>query len=66
MRLEMGTFPVREVAFGPRTRWRDGLLEVNRAEVLDAVRADLRIGSADLELARPGESARLWPVRDVL
>ena len=66
MRLELGTFPVREVAFGRTTRWQAGRLEINRAEVLEAVRADLRIASADLELARPGESARLWPVRDVI
>jgi glycine reductase len=66
MRLELGTFRVREVAFGRRTRWADGRLEIDRAEVLEAVRVDLRIASASLELARPGESVRIWPVRDVI
>jgi glycine reductase complex component B subunit alpha and beta len=66
MRLELGTFPVREVAFGGATRYRDGVLEIDRADVLRAVREDPRIAAAELELARPGESVRIWPVRDVI
>jgi glycine reductase len=66
MRLELGTFEVRDVRFGPATRWRDGALEVDRAAVLAAVREDARIRSAALEIARPGESVRIWPVRDVI
>jgi hypothetical protein len=66
MRLELGTFPVRDIAFGNRTRWADGVLEVNRDHVLNAVRRDHRVTSADLILARPGESVRITSVRDVL
>ena len=66
MRLEIGTFPVHDVMFGAQTQWRDGLLEVARDEILDAVRSDPRIAKADLELAKPGESVRIWPVRDVV
>ena len=66
MRLEMGTFPVEEVTFGQATRWHDGRLEIDRAAVLREVQADHRITSAELELARPGESVRIWPVRDVV
>jgi sarcosine reductase len=66
MQLEMGTFPVRQVSFGPHTRYQNGQLEINKAAVLEAVRRDPRIASADLEIARPGESVRIWPVRDVI
>lgn len=66
MRLELGTFPVNEVRFASRTRWSDGLLEVDRDAVLAAVREDPRIDKAELELAKPGESVRIWPVRDVI
>ena len=66
MRLEIGTFPVHNVVFGAQTQWRDGLLELARDEILDAVRSDPRIAKADLELAKPGESVRIWPVRDVV
>lgn len=66
MRLEMGTFPVRDVIFGPQTRWRDGVLEIDRESMLDLIRRDPRIATAGLELAKPGESVRIWPVRDVI
>lgn len=66
MRLEMGTFPVTRVSFGPQTRYRDGHLEINKTAVLEAVHRDARIASAELELAYPGESVRIWPVRDVI
>ena len=66
MRLNLGTFPVSQVAFGSRTRWSDGLLEVCREELLEAITGDIRVQKADVELARPGESVRIWPVRDVI
>lgn len=66
MRLEMGSFPVRDARFAARTRWHDGVLEIDRDAVLAAVREDPLVSSARLEIARPGESARIWPVRDVV
>src|SRR5688572_3164698 len=66
MRLELGTFPVHDARFGPRTRWSDGVLEIDREAALAAVREDVLVASARLELARPGESVRIWPVRDVV
>jgi sarcosine reductase len=66
MRLELGTFPVTEIAFGARTRYDGGRLLVDREAALAAVRDDPRIVTAELEIARPGESARIWPVRDVI
>jgi len=64
--LEIGTFPVRHISFGSQMRYDNGHLEVNKAAVLEAVCQDPRIASADLELAFPGESVRIWPVRDVI
>src|SRR5262245_44379292 len=66
MRLEMGTFPVHDVAFGNETRYDAGRLVVDRDAVRAAVREDPRIARAELEIARPGESVRIWPVRDVI
>ncbi len=66
MRLEMGTFPVREVRFGGQTRWLDGILEIDREAIVDLILRDPRIATADVELANPGESVRIWPVRDVI
>jgi len=66
VRLELGTFPVREARFGPRTRWTDGLLEIDREAVLDLVRSDATVVGVDVELARPGESVRIVNVVDVV
>ena len=66
MRLEMGTFPVSDFVFGRTTRYDAGRLTVDREAVLEAVRQDPRIASAGLEIAKPGESVRIWPVRDVI
>ncbi len=66
MRLELGTFPVRDVVFAARTRWDDGVLEINRDELMAEVRKDTRIAKATLEIAKPGESTRIWPVRDAI
>jgi glycine reductase complex component B subunit alpha and beta len=66
MRLELGTFPVREVTFASQTRWHDGILEIDRDSMIDVILRDPRIASAEVELAKPGESVRIWPVRDVI
>ncbi|RMF93951.1 MAG: beta-aspartyl-peptidase, partial [Nitrospinota bacterium] len=66
MRLEMGTFPVQDLRFSTQTRWHEGTLEVDREELITLIRRDPRIVKAEIELARPGESVRIWPVRDVI
>lgn len=66
MNLEVGTFPVHEVRFGNRTIYRDGLLEVNREEILEDVRKDGRIGRAELEIVHPGDAVRITRYRDVI
>ena len=66
MRLELGSFPVRSIAFGDATRWADGHLTVDKAAALAEVRRDPRIATVDLEIAAPGDSVRIWPVRDVI
>ena len=66
LRLELGTFPVEDVAFGPATRWSDGRLEVDRDEIVTAIRRDPRVLSAEIELLRPRESVRVVNVRDLI
>ena len=66
MRLELATFPVKDVRFASTTRLRDAVLEIDKDELEDAVRKDPRVKSVSIDLARPGESVRIWPVRDVI
>ena len=66
MRLELGTFPVTDARFGSPTRYADGLLEIDRAAILGAVREDPLVAEVSLDIVRPGDSVRIWPVRDVV
>ena len=59
MRLEIGTFPVKEARFGSQTHWHDGLLEVDRQELLDIALQDGHILSASIDIVSPGESVRI-------
>ena len=54
------------IAFGDATRWADGHLTVDKAAALAEVRRDPRIATVTLEIAAPGDSVRIWPVRDVI
>lgn len=66
MRLEMASFPVKNVQLGERTRYVQGILEINKDEIAALVLEDKKIASADLDLAFPGEATRIAFVRDVV
>lgn len=66
MRLEIGNFYVREVCFGEKTSFADGLLTVNQQEALDFVRQDSHITQAELAIVHPGQMVRLCPVKEAV
>jgi glycine reductase len=66
MKLTLGDFPVREARFGAATAYQDGVLTLDREELLAAVREDGRVLDARLDLAGPGESTRVVRVQDVI
>lgn len=66
MHLELRTFPVHEVRFSHQTRWQDGVLDLDRNGLLQVVMSDARIVSADIEVAKPGDSTRITTVNDVI
>ena len=53
MKLEMATFPVNDVQLGNLTRYKSGILEINKGEVIKLILEDKRIASADLDLVFP-------------
>ena len=66
MLYELGSFPVDDVIFGPQTRWHDGLLELDRDELLSLVLQEHQITAARVELAKPGEPVRIINTDDVV
>lgn len=66
MRLEIGNIFIKDVQFGPETKVQNGVLYVNKEELLLEVSGDERIQSIDFDIARPGEEVRIIPVKDVI
>ncbi len=65
MSLDLELVYVSDVRFGSETKMDDHVLYVNREELI-SVAADRFFSSVDVELARPGESIRIIPVKDVI
>ncbi|GAA0179830.1 sarcosine reductase complex component B subunit alpha [Clostridium sediminicola] len=66
MKLELGKIKISDVQFGSETKVENGTLYVNKDEISKLVLEDKRLIKAEVELARPGESVRIAPVKDVV
>lgn len=67
MVLELGRIPVENIEWGPTTSVDGTTLQINRQELQAAIQgSDPRIASVAVELARPGESVRIIPIKDVV
>ena len=66
MRLELGKIFIKDIQFADSSKIEDGVLYVNKEELLDAVSGDEHIKSIEFDIARPGESVRITPVKDVV
>ncbi|KRQ88023.1 Glycine reductase complex component B subunits alpha and beta [Caloramator mitchellensis] len=66
MRLELGKIFINDVQFGPETKVENGILYINKEELLKEVGGDERLKSIDVDLVHPGEEVRIIPVKDVI
>ncbi|QOR34318.1 glycine/sarcosine/betaine reductase component B subunit [Clostridium sp. 'deep sea'] len=66
MRLELGNIRIEDVQFGSNTEVKNHTLYVNKEELIALLSEDERLASVSIELARPGESVRIMPVKDVI
>jgi len=66
LRLEIGKIYVKDIQFGPATKVENGVLFVNKEELLKEVAGDERLKSIDFDIARPGDETRIIPVKDVI
>jgi len=66
MRLEVGSILIKDVQFGDKTEVKNNVLYVNQDEIAKIAGDDDRIKSVEVFLARPGESVRILPVKDVV
>jgi glycine reductase len=67
MVLELGRIPIEQVEWSPKTVIEGKVLHINRKELIQKTRGDdPRITSIEADIARPGESTRIIPVKDVI
>ena len=66
MRLEVGNIFIKDIHFGDSTKVENGVLYVNKQELISELSSDEHIKSIDMEIVRPGESVRIAPVKDVI
>ena len=66
MRLELGNIFIKDVKFGESTKLENGVLYVNKQELLNEIGGDERLKSIDVDIVHPGDSVRIIPVKDVI
>ena len=66
MKLELGYVAIKDIQFGERSEVKDGTLFVNADELVSLLMEDENLKSVALDIAKPGESTRIMPVKDVI
>ncbi|MDY5479408.1 MAG: glycine/sarcosine/betaine reductase component B subunit [Peptostreptococcus porci] len=66
MLLEIGNFYVKDVKFGEKTSFKDGVLFINKDEAIDFIAKDEHITDIDIEIAKPGEDIRIVPIKEAV
>ena len=66
MRLEMGHINIKDIQFSDVSKLEDGILYVSREAVTAVALEDEKLKSVSLDIAKPGESVRITPVKDVI
>ena len=66
MKLELGKIFIKDIRFDDKTHVKDGVLYVNKEEVEKLVLEDDKLTGCHVDIARPGESVRITPVKDVI
>lgn len=66
MKLDVGYILIEDIQFSDNARVENGVLYVNQKDIEKLVLEDEHIKSVSLDIARPGESVRITPVKDVI
>ena len=66
LKLELGYIFIKDIQFSDVSKVENGTLYVNKEEVKALILEDEHFKTADVELAKPGESVRIMPVKDVI
>ena len=66
MKLELGFVQINDIQFASESKVENGTIYVNAEELKALLLEDENLKSVELEIAKPGESVRTMPVKDVI
>lgn len=66
MRLEVGKVKIKDAQFSDKTYIENNVLYINKLELREYLLEDQNISEVDFEIARPGESVRIIPIKDIV
>lgn len=66
MKLEVGTFYIENVEFGPQTALRQKMLVINKEELQEILLRDSTFAEVNIEIAAPGENTRIIHIMDAV
>jgi len=66
LKLEVGYIEIRDIKFADESAVKNGVLNVNSCELEKLVLEDEHLTAVCFDIARPGESVRITPVKDVI
>ena len=66
MKLELGEIYIKDIKLDKISKVENGVLYVNVDEITKMVLEDDKLKSVKIDVARPGESVRITPVKDVI
>lgn len=66
MKLELGYIDITDIQFAAESKVENGVIYVNKDELRALLLEDENLKSVEFEIARPGESVRIMPVKDVV
>lgn len=66
MKLELGYVHINDIQFASESKVENGTIYVNAEELKALLLEDENLKSVSLDIAKPGESVRIMPVKDVI
>lgn len=63
MALKVGNFYVKDIVFGDKTKFSDGLLTVNKEEAIAHINPEGKLKNIELYVVHPGDSVRIAPAK---
>jgi len=66
VKLELGRIWIKDICFADTSKVEDGILYVDKKAIEEIALAEEKIAKVEVDIAKPGESVRITPVKDVI